>query len=424
MPTGEPGADVIGVSVDQPVERVDLRYLWQMARARSRHDRRGRKTFVAVAVATFGLLMSFAAINAMADVMTDSARDVISGDLSVFAHDYEYSMLDPESDAVRFIGAGDELAAEVRDVPGVTQVRSRITVATGVESATQRTGGLVIGADFVAEGYTAIAGSAPRSSGDVCLTTELAAELDVEVGDALALFVAGAPADAFQVDGRVACIYDSSRFGLFRTSQLLMDLTDLRAILDRPEASSQLLVTLADGEDPGVVAATIDALADGAVRVEQASETADLIYVIQTAQRAVMWGLVAVTALICAVIIGNIVAFALRRERRELATLRAMGFSPGQLRTVSMLQTLSSGALMVGLGAAVSLGTVGVVRLVGIPIGDGARLFGDDRLMPSLSVLDVGLTAALMLGALAVADLLASGGLLRRGPLEMVRSRS
>lgn len=406
---------------DQPGGHVGPAYLWRMARARSRHDRRGRATFVAVAVATAGLLLSFAAINAMADVLTDSARDVISGDLSVFAHDHEHSMLDPESDVVRFIPVGDDLAADIRTTPGVRQVRSRITVAAGVESATQHTGGVVIGADFAAEGYDAVAGQAPRAPGDVCLTPELVADLDVDVGDALTLAVAGAPAQSARVDGRVACVYDSSRFGLFRTTQMVMDLTDLRTVLDRPAVSSQLLVDLADGADPVAVTAAVHALGGAAVRVEQASETADLIHVIQTAQRAVMWGLVGVTALICAVLLGNVVAFALRRERRELATLRAMGFSPGQLRTVSMLQTLSSGAVMVGLGVAVALAAVGVVRWSGIPIGDGARLFGDDRLTPSLSVLDVGLTAALVLGALTVADLLASGRLLRRGPLEMVR---
>ncbi|WP_125777462.1 ABC transporter permease [Antribacter gilvus] len=394
-----------------------------MARARSRLDRRGRRTFLAVAVATYGLLLCFAAINAMSTVMTTSARDVISGDVSAFAPGYDYSMLSPQSDAVRFVVDSDEVAADLAGLPDVEEVRTRLNVAARVESGTQQAGVLVVAARFGHEGYAALDGEPPSRPGDVCVTETLVDELDVAVGDTVRLSLAGAAADSLEVTGRVSCVYDSTRFGLFRTSQVVMDLDDVRDILDRSDAATQLLVTLSDGTDPDDAAAALAAHTGDDVRFETAAQTADLIYVIQSAQRAVMWILVVVTALVSAVLTGNIVAFAVRRERHELAALRAMGFGPRALRTVSMLQTLGRGLGMVGAGTAAALVTVVVTALVGIPVGDGAQLFGDSRLVPSLSVVDVGLTALLMVTALVVADGLASSAMLRRTPLEMLRER-
>ena len=408
---------------DAGVQGMGLTYLWSMARARARQDRRGRRTFVAVAIATYGLLLCFATINAMGNVMTSSARDVISGDVSVFAEGSEFSMLNPASSTVRLLPDGEAVADAAASVEGVEGVRQRVNAPASLVSPDQQTGALVMGVDLEAEGYTLLEGELP-ADGEICLTQSQVEELGIGVGDDLTLLLAGAAEQNASVTVPVACVYDTTRFGLFRTSQALMRAEDVQELLDRPGAVTQVLV---DVEDPGdvddVVPLLEEALADEDVQIERASTTADLIYSIRAAQQAVMWALVLVTAAICAVLVANIVRFALMREKSEFATMRAMGFSPRDLRVLSMLQTLRTGLLMVGAGTMAGLVSTWVCGWIGIPLGGAAELFGDTTMHPSLTMVQVVLTMAVMLGSLVLANLLASHALLRRSPLEMLRAR-
>jgi len=396
-------------------------YLVFMALAMIRTDRRTVRTFSSVAVATFGLLLSFAAINGMGAMMTQSAKDIVSGDVSGFADGYEYSMLNPETDVVTYLDdAGGQLISNLQESTGVTAVRSRITAGAQLSVGGNDTGVVVVGSDTVAEGYVLLAGSPPNGAGDVCINQRQRDDLGISIGDTLTLSLAGAPEANTSTRVRVSCVYDNSRFGLFRSSFVVMDVAGVQEILDRPHALTQVLLTLGPGVDPAAETVALAARFPG-ITFSTAQDTAGLIFAIHTAQRAIMWALVVVMALICAVLVANVVAFAFRRQRGEIATMRAMGFSANAVRAVYATHTAMVGAFMIAIGTIASIVTVVLCGVLGIPIGGAAQLFGDSTLRPWLGIGDVVLTAAVMLVALLLGNLLSTRRMLRLSPVAMVR---
>ncbi|WP_206750328.1 ABC transporter permease [Cryobacterium sp. TMS1-13-1] len=395
-------------------------YKVHMATAMIRTNPRSVRTFVSVAIATFGLLLSFAAINAMATMMSQSARDIISGDVSAFAEGYQYSMLSPQSDVVYYLGDADTFVSDLQQSEDVADVRPRITAGALLSTVDHDSGVVVVGSDFQAEGYLPLEGEAPQGSGQICVNPDQVEELGIGVGDTVSLSVAGAPTATAVTSAKVSCVYDNSRFGLFRSSFVLMDVVGMQGILDRPDSLTQVLITLDHGVDSEDAATHLTAQFPDS-RFSTAEKTADLIFTIQTAQQAVMWTFVVVTALICAVLIGNVVFFGLRRERGEIATMRTMGFDARAVRHVYSLQVVIIGSIMVALGTVTALLSVWIVGSIGIPIGAGQQLFGDDTLYPRLSVSNVVVTALLLLGSLVAANVLSTRAMLKRSPIEMSR---
>jgi ABC-type lipoprotein release transport system permease subunit len=401
---------------------IGFRYRLHMALALIRTNPRSARTFISVALATFLLLISFAAINGMASLMAQAARDVISGDVSVFADGYRYSMLNPRADVVYYLNDADELSSDLRQTDLVATVRPRITAGAQMATADTDTGVLLIGIDFSAEAYELIEGRQPRGAGEVCINPAQRDNLGLAVGDTVALVVAGAPLDSSQVEATVACVYDNEQFGLFRSTHVAMQLTELRRILDLPDAATQLLLTLVPGADAEAASGEFEQRFPG-TRFATAEETADLIFVIQTAQRAVMWGIAVATAFICAILVANVVSFALHRARREIATMRTMGFGHASLRAIYTLQVVITGGVTIVIGAVIALIGTWTVGAIGIPLGSGEQLFGGDTLRPWLRASDVAITALLMLGTLYAANVLSTRRLLNRPPIEIIRER-
>ncbi|PPF72931.1 ABC transporter permease [Pseudoclavibacter sp. Z016] len=400
---------------------LDLRYKLHMAVSMIRANPRNARTFTSVSVATFGLLLSFAAITAMGTVMTQSASDIISGDVSAFADGYEYSMLNPESDVVTYIPDAESTVQRVAGAEGVEQVRPRLTAGASMTAEAQDAGVVLVGSDVAAEGYEIVAGQAPAGAAQICINIAQRDELGIDIGTSVLLSVAGAPVDAGPVTADVVCVYDNSRFGLFRSSSVIMDIAGMQEILDRPDAITQMLITLDPGVDPATAAASLGPDAPG-LQFLTSKETAGLIFTVLAAQQAIMWALVIVAALICAVLIGNVVGFSLRRDRRELATMRTMGFSARDLETVYAMQVLLIGLGMVTIGTVAAIVAVAIAGAVGIPIGEGQQLFGGDTLRPSLKASDVLLTGALMIAAQQAANALAARKLLSRSPVQMAEA--
>ncbi|MBF4457709.1 ABC transporter permease [Pseudoclavibacter sp. VKM Ac-2867] len=419
-PTERPGSTA-GRETPGESASLDLRYKLHMAVSMIRANPRNARTFTSVSVATFGLLLSFAAITAMGTMMTQSASDIVSGDVSAFADGYEYSMLNPESDVVTYIADAESTLERVAGAEGVEQVRPRLTAGASMTVKAQDAGVVLVGSDIAAEGYEIVAGQAPAGAAQVCINIAQRDELGIDVGTSVRLSVAGAPVDAGPITADVVCVYDNSRFGLFRSSSVVMDIAGMQQILDRPDAITQILITLAPGIDPATAAASLGADAPG-LQFLTSKETAGLIFTVLAAQQAIMWALVIVAALICAVLIGNVVGFSLRRDRRELATMRTMGFSAKDIETVYAVQVLLIGLGMVLIGTVAAIIAVVIAGAVGIPIGDGQQLFGGDTLRPSLKASDVLLTGGLMIAAQQAANALAARKLLSRSPVQMAES--
>ena len=163
------------------------------------------------------------------------------------------------------------------------------------------------------------------------------------------------------------------------------------------------------GTDANAAVSDLEARIPG-VRFSTARDTAGLTFTILDGQRVVMWVLVVVAALICAILIGNVIAFLIRRQRGEKKreTMRTMGFDAKAIRIVYAVQAVLVAVFMIVIGTVVAAVSVLICGAVGIPTGGTQQLFGDSILHPWLGVGDVAITAALMLVALVAANLLAT----------------
>lgn len=401
-------------------KRLGPGYLLRMAVAAIRADPRTVRSFTGVAVAAFGLLLCFAAVNAIGGAMTRSAEQLVSGQASVFAEGYEYSMLNPQGDVVEYLEDGPRLLERLAAAPQTAAVRPRLTAGARLAAGERESGAVVLGTDFAAESYVLTAGRVPSGAGEVCLNARQQRELGLEVGDPLVLSLADAPPGNAAVEVRVACVYDNGRFGLFRSEELLMDIAGVQAILDRPGALTQVLLDVEPGTGDQEALEGLRAEFPGLV-FSPAEQTAELIFSIRSAQRTVMWVLVATTGVVCASLNGSVAALALRRQRGEIAAMRAMGFGPGAVRSLYLLRTLLVGGAMIGAGSLLATTLTLLAAATGVPIGEGRQLFGEETLRPWLGPGEVALTALLMLLPLLLANLLASRPMLRRPPIELAR---
>ncbi|PDQ36109.1 MAG: hypothetical protein B5766_02950 [Candidatus Lumbricidophila eiseniae] len=223
---------VDGAMASESAEGLTFRCLVHMALAMIRTNPRTVRTFPSVAIATFGLLLSLAAINAVGTMMAQSAHDIISGDVSGFAEGYDYSMLNQQSDVVHYLEGGQKLPSKLKASPGVATVRPRITAGAQLSTGTHDSGVVIVGSDVRGEGYQLLDGFAPSGAGEICVNAEQHDERDLVVGDKVTLAVAGAPVANAITEARVVCVYDSSRFGLFRSSFVVMDVAGMQRILD------------------------------------------------------------------------------------------------------------------------------------------------------------------------------------------------
>ena len=121
---------------------------------------------------------------------------------------------------------------------------------------------------------------------------------------------------------------------------------------------------------------------------------------------AIMMGLVAVSAVIAAVGLVNLLTLGVLQRRRELGLLRTLGLSTGQVRWLVLLEAahITATALSTGLVLGVGYGWVAAQSLLGsvsLGPGAGARLV-PPMLPPGPILAVIGLTVALTLVAAAV----------------------
>lgn len=403
----------------EKVERMNFKYSWRMARAMVVTSPGSARSFVAVGVVVLTLIISFAFINAMGDTMTQSARDVISGDVSGFAKGYEFSMLNQQADVVYYIDDADAVVKTLMTRPDIKTVRTHLNAGALISTTTEEAGAVVVGADFDQGEYSLLSGTRPSGTGEICINENQSEDMDLSVGDVAVLTVSGAQAKYATVQATVTCVYDSSRFGLFRTKLALMDIDGMRVILNRPAAATQLLITLADDADASESVKSLNA-SMSSMRFEVAETTAELLFTIRRAQQAVMWILVVVFALVCAVLVGNIERFSLNRERGEIGAMRAMGFSARELRRIYTMRSLILTTVMAAAGLLVALIATIICGKIGIPIGQGRQLFGDGTLHPRVNAVNLAVSATIVVVSVVASTQLTLRSLLQRTPVELM----
>ena len=98
----------------------------------------------------------------------------------------------------------------------------------------------------------------------------------------------------------------------------------------------------------------------------------------------VMLSLVFVMMVIAMVIVTNLSLAYLKQQEKEIAVMRAMGMSKGQIISIYLLESFVQSLLLALLAVAFCMICVIIAAKIGIPIGGGQKLFGDNQLILSL----------------------------------------
>lgn len=298
-------------------------------------------------------------------MLTDAMRDGITGDTT-----YRYENVDL---AVVTNLAGFEIGLdqgftipvetldEIRDVPGVEAAEGEFNAPVHVrndngEIISLRTQGrLWIDADGL-NPFTLIDGQAPSSANEVVLDEDLAKRSGVGIGDQVTLRTPVGEVTQ-EVSGLVnfrnRSSFDDSGSVLFSQEHGLDVLAP-----DTPGYGTILIVTSGDA---GAVQPQVDALIANSLQVQTGQEFIDLALSMSESfisfLRPILQGFAFLSLFVCGFVIFNTFSVIVVQRMQELALVRAIGATPGQVRRSLLAEGLLIGlsASILGLGAGVAI---------------------------------------------------------------------
>lgn len=330
--------------------RGDLALAWSTIKGR-----RGGFVGSFIAIAAGSAVITACGILLMSGLGADVPPERYSGAAVVLGAEQSFRL--DETTEVRYserVTLPAAKVAAVAAVPGVHSAVGDVNVEVGVLNPD---GGAVGGPDgfpVLGHGWSAAAlgpfavreGRAPAASGEVVLDAGLAARGDVSPGSTVRL-VAGSVASSYRVVGIAAPPGD----GLDRQSAVFF--TDARAaeLSGRPDRVDAIGVRAAPGVAPDRLAERVTAAVPGVV-ARTGTDRGDVEFLDVGDTR----GLVVETAasfggtmvLIVVFVVASTLALSVRQRRRELALLRAIGATPGQIHGMigaEMTLVASAGAL-------------------------------------------------------------------------------
>jgi ABC-type lipoprotein release transport system permease subunit len=196
-----------------------------------------------------------------------------------------------------------------------------------------------------------LAGRAPRGPDEVALGSRTARAVGVAIGDTVAVAIPGGEPVAMRVVGRAVfpSVGDASRLG----EGLVATVAGAEAISppDLPPLD-ELFARLAPGVDPGAVVADLNARAGTNAEVEPRGEPSDIVNFGRI--EAMPLVLAGILAAIAAATLAHLLLSAVRRRRRDLAILKALGFVRGQVAATVAWQ--ATAVVVVSLVVAVPMG--------------------------------------------------------------------
>ncbi len=240
-------------------------------------------------------------------------------------------------------------------IPGA-RTQPILALAGGIAGADHRfVGAPVVGIDFATTATTIATGSAPgvNDATGVVLGSALARRLHVTAGDPVELRVVLADAGEDIGDGGA---YTMTVRGIAGTSaayqSVLVDRTFLAQELGDPGSSSLVIVHLPDHDGSVAAARAIEAAVPGVRAIDWQTDDPFLPTMIRAngVIERVSYGMV-----VAAISIPLLALLYIRvlRRRREIAVLRALGFTRRAVFAIYVLQSIAIGCLGAALGAAI-----------------------------------------------------------------------
>jgi putative ABC transport system permease protein len=277
-----------------------------------------------------------------------------------------------------------EVVAFLRSLPGTRHVTTLKQAQAAVSGMTETIGLSAYSGESTSLGYEMLAGRWFSGAGEAVVGPELLRLTGKSVGDALTLYVE---------DKTVQVRIVGEAFGTHE--EVFLDLTSVS--FPEPGPPSRYLVGLA----PGVTADQyIDSVADGG--------NAGLIAALPESQidmvplRIVIGTLTVLLVLVAGLGVAHTVVLNTRERRRDLAIVKAVGMTPGQVVVMAVTSMAALGLVggVLGLPGGVAA-QQWIIRLIGDSEGTGLpRTIIDVYAVPSLVALFLAGVVIAVLGAL------------------------
>lgn len=309
------------------------------------------------------------------------------------------------------------LAAAIAAVPGVA--RTVTDVSFGV---TVLRGGRPVPLPVQGHGwssaqltpYRLVAGRPPSAPGDVVLDQRLADRLHLTTNSILTAQAQGIPA-SWRVSG-------IAKAGTAQAPAVFVTDTRAQALLGHPGRVDSIAVYASPGASATAVAGRLRAaLPPGSVMVLTGAARGEAEFPAATGQSADLIPLAAVAGglmtTVAVFIVASTLALSVQLRRRQIALLRAVGATPGQLRRLVLWETLLIATLAVGTGL---IGTQAAGRRLLAAFAEHG--LAADRLVYHQSFIPTLSGAAIAVLTAVVAALVAARGALRVRPVEALAS--
>ena len=346
-------------------------------------NKNARKINVIVFFIIVVLLLNYAGVNAIRDVMTRSAKEVVTGDLLACNADYDFSLIDSDKKKPEYVEDTEETISQLKRSQYVENVLERIN-SSAIMAVNEYTFEYIhlIGIDSAAESFDILEGASLKEENEILINRSVSDEYELKPGDEVVLNVSDAVSSEANLRCTIAGIYDNDRFAFMRSSHILMELEDLRRILGRPDQATHLMIYVRENTEEKA----LDELQkqNPSLKFLSSRESGELIYSIQDGMQYVMLSLVFVMMVIAMVIVTNLSLAYLKQQEKEIAVMRAMGMSKGQIISIYLLESFVQSLLLALLAVAFCMICVIIAAKIGIPIGGGQKLFGDNQLILSL----------------------------------------
>jgi ABC-type lipoprotein release transport system permease subunit len=339
-----------------------------------RHRRRTVLLIVVVAYAAFATIFYWGLIDGFAEsVLTAQAR-FVGAPVLIMTPAYRDDP-DPEH-ALPDLTA----ASVVREDPRIHGVASRLEFPALIRSAytaeTVLARGIEPGREASVSAVPAhvVEGRMLRAPGELVLGRELAARIDVRVGERAVVDTAG-PAGP-QAAGLVLVGLVETGVPQVDERAVLVDIADARRLTGTPTATA-LALDVARGEEDAV-AASVQPLLPRTVRAYGPADMLGAIRQDIEGNRISSIPIAFLFALVAAAAVTSTATVSVIERTREFGMIAAVGLAPARLARVVMLESVITTLIGWAVGLVVGYGTLLVltrVNLLGMVFGSYARSF-------------------------------------------------
>jgi ABC-type lipoprotein release transport system permease subunit len=333
--------------------RLAWRNLW-------RHARRTQLLLAVVAYATLAIIFFWGFFDGFVDMLISSQARYLAAPVRVEAEAHLHDP-DPEN-ALADLGFMDDLA----NVEGVRAVAPRLELPALLRSPYRTRGAQVRGIDPAAEPAVSdlpqhIGGAMLSAPGQVVLGADLAAELDVRLGERLAIdaqSLAGSQGLGLRVVGLIDAGVSS-----VDEAMVWIHLDDARALTGVPTATS-LALDVASGRERAVAAraAASGVLPEGVAARGIVDQLSGIMAGID-AKRANMVPMILLFAIFAAITVMSTVVVSVIERTREFGVMTSLGLPQARIARMVMLEAGLTAGLGFGLGALLGFGLNGLLTL-------------------------------------------------------------